>query len=32
MRIAGQECPAYRFFEIAAFIPEQMTGHPAAFS
>jgi hypothetical protein len=21
MRIAGRECPAYRFFEIAAFIP-----------
>jgi len=21
MRVAGQECPAYRVFEIAAFIP-----------
>jgi hypothetical protein len=32
MRIAGQECPAYRFFGIAAFIPAHRAGHSAAFS
>jgi hypothetical protein len=24
---AGQECPAYRIFEIAAFIPAYRAGH-----
>jgi len=32
MRVAGQECPAYRVFEIAAFIPAHRAGHSAAFS
>jgi hypothetical protein len=32
MRVAGQECPAYRVLEIAAFISAPGAGHSAAFS
>ncbi len=29
---AGQECPAYRIFEIAPFIPDHRPGHSEPFS